>query len=90
MISTLHNYLLKNLNQTVMIHLSINDKESFQYNYWNWFTQDNQLHLLRDDYSIGHIIHTGSITENEDGSISHSSIHYPKQSVMNFYFGGVK
>lgn len=87
---TMHNYLLQNLKQTVMISLSIDNGNPFQYNNWNWFHQESQLHLLKDDYSIGHIIHTGSVTQNEDGSINHISVHNPKTSVMNFYFGGVK
>ncbi len=73
-----------------MISLSVDGKESFQYNYWNWFSQQNQLYLLKDDYSVGHIIYTGSISPNEDGSISHTSEYHPKNCVLNFYFGGVK
>jgi hypothetical protein len=86
---TFHDYLTKNLNQTVMITLSIDNAEPLQYNYWNWFHQLGEFHLLKNDYSIGHILYCGAITENNDGSILHSSKHYPKQSIMNFYFGGV-
>lgn len=84
-----HDYLLNNLQQAVMITLSVDNQEPFQYNYWNWFHQMSQFHLLRDDFSIGHIIHTGSMTINDDGSINHTSQYYPKNAVMNFYFGGV-
>jgi len=87
---TLHNYLLKNLDQTVMIVLAFENSEKFQYNYWNWFHQESQFHLLKDDFTIGHIIHTGAITENEDGSISHNSKYHPQNCNMNFYFGAVR
>lgn len=85
---TFHDYLLKNLPITAMISLSVDNNEQFQYNNWNWFHQISQLHLLRDDFSIGHIIHTGSVTINDDGSISHTSKYHPKNTIMNFYFGG--
>jgi hypothetical protein len=71
-----------------MISLAIDNGQSFQYNYWNWFHQTSQFHLLKDDYSIGHIIHTSSIFLNEDGSIAHTSKYHPKNVIMNFYFGG--
>jgi len=88
---TLHDYLLKNLESTVMITVVANDSvESFQYNYWNWFHTISQFHLIKDDGSIGHIIHTGTISVNNDGSILHTSKHHPKNCLMNFYFGGVK
>jgi hypothetical protein len=88
---TLHDYLVKNLESTVMITVSVNDsKEPIQYNYWNWFHGISQFHLIKDDGSIGHIIHTGNILLNEDGSILHNSKYHPKNSIMNFYFGGVK
>jgi hypothetical protein len=86
---TLHDYLLKNLNSTVMIALSIDEIESYQYNYWNWFHQIGQLHLLKDDYSIGHIIHTGSIKDQNDNSVICESQYHPKQFKLDFYFGGV-
>ena len=73
----LHFYLNEHLGSTVMISLSIDDNESFQYNHWNW------LHEI-----IGHIIHTGSIEVRDDGSLLHSSKYHPKLCVMNFYFGG--
>lgn len=87
---TLHDYLLKNLDHTAMISLAVDDSEPFQYNCWNWFHQIGQLHLLKDDYTIGHILHTGSITENDDGSITHASQYHPKNCKLNFYFGGAK
>jgi hypothetical protein len=86
---TFHDYLLKNLSQTAMISLSVNNGETFQYNYWNWFHKLGELHLLKDDYSIGHILHDGNFIQNEDGSITYSSTNHPKHSVLNFYFGGV-
>jgi hypothetical protein len=87
---TLHNYLLKTLDHTAMIALSINDQSSIQYNYWNWFHTIDELHLIKDDFSIGHILHQGSIVENNDGSISFHSQYFPKNCVLNFYFGGSK
>lgn len=85
----LHDYLRRHLDATVMIDLSIDEKESFQYNYWNWFHTQGELHLLRDDMTIGHIIHPGSVTENDDGSLSFTSSFFPKKCRINFYFGGV-
>lgn len=85
---TFHDYLLQNLSSTVMISVSVDNGEPFQYNYWNWFHQTSQFHLLKNDYSVGHIIHTGSVSFNEDGSITHSSQYHPKNTIMNFYFGG--
>jgi|LakMenEpi03Aug12_release.lakeMendotaPanAssembly.Ray.scaffolds.fasta_scaffold618466_3 hypothetical protein len=87
---TLHDYLLKNLEQTVMIALSVDNQSPVQYNYWNWFHDKSQLHLLKEDYSIGHILHTGSVTMNDDGSINHVSKYHPKECILNFYFGGVR
>jgi hypothetical protein len=87
---TLHDYLLKNLEQTVMISLSIDNQDLLQYNYWNWLHEKSQLHLLKNDYSIGHILHTGSVRIQDDGSVKHSSKYHPKECVLNFYFGGVK
>ena len=84
----LYNYLNEHLSSTVMISLSIDNAGDFQYNNWNWFHEIGQLHLLKDDFSIGHIIHTGLIEVREDGSLLHSSKYYPKLCVMNFYFGG--
>lgn len=86
---TFHDYLLKNLEMTVMIEVSVNDIKT-QYNCWNWFHAISQLHLIANDGSIGHIIHGGKITENEDGSISYESQYHPKNCVLNFYFGGIK
>lgn len=85
---TLDKYLADNLSQTVMIVLSIEDR-STQYNYWNWIQNNNQLHLLNDDMSLGHIVHNGSISQNQDGSITYSSEYYPKNATLNLYFGGV-
>lgn len=88
MSNILHDYLSQNLNATVMIGLSIDEAGEFQYNKWNWFHQIGQLHLLRDDFSIGHVIHTGSVEFRDDGSIIHTSKYHPKSCLMNFYFGG--
>jgi hypothetical protein len=88
MSNILHFYLNEHLSSTVMISLSIDDNESFQYNHWNWLHEISELRLLKDDFSIGHIIHTGSIEIREDGSLLHSSKYHPKTCVMNFYFGG--
>jgi hypothetical protein len=70
-----------------MISLAIDNGQPFQYNYWNWFYQTSEFHLLKDDYSLGHIIHTSSVSLNEDGSITHTSKYHPKNVIMNFYFG---
>lgn len=86
---TFHDYLLKNLDHTVMISLSI-DGISYQYNCWNWFHQTAEFHLLKDDFTIGHILHGGNINQNEDGSITFNSKYNPKQCQLNFYFGGAK
>lgn len=88
MSNILHDYLNQNLNATVMISISIDNTGEFQYNNWNWFHQIGQLHLLKDDLSIGHIIHTGSVEFKDDGSIIHTSKYHPKLCLMNFYFGG--
>lgn len=85
---TFHDYLLQNLSSTVMISLFVDNNEPFQYNNWNWLWETSQFHLLKNDFSIGHIIHHGYVTVNEDGSISHTSKHHPKDIKMNFYFGG--
>lgn len=85
---TIHDYLTKNLQSTVMMALSVDGAESYQYNYWNWFHQIGQLHLLRDDYTIGHIIHAGSVKSQEDSSVICESSHHPKQFKLSFYFGG--
>ncbi len=84
---TFHDYLLQNLSSTAMISLTINNGQPIQYNYWNWFYQTSEFHLLKDDYSLGHIIHTSSVSLNEDGSITHTSNYHPKNVIMNFYFG---
>lgn len=86
---TLHDYLLKNLSQTVMIQITVNDVTK-QYNAWNWFHQEGQLHFINDDGTIGHIIHGGIVSENNDGSITLSSKYCPKNCVLNFYFGGFR
>jgi len=86
---TFHDYLLQYLKDTVRITLSINNEKPFHYNYWNWFHKSGEFHLLREDYSIAHIIHGGYIIQNEDGSISLESDYHPKKCILNFYFGGV-
>lgn len=86
---TLYDFLAGNLHQTVMINLNVDEKEYFQYNYWNFLPNINQLHLLKDDLTIGHILHDGKIKSNEDGSISYDSKYFPKQCKINFYYGGV-
>ena len=85
---TLHDYLLKNLNSVAMIGITIDNHNIIQYNYWNWFVEKGELHLLHDDLTIGHIIYSGSISLNDDGSITHQSKYNPKIVNMNFYFGG--
>jgi hypothetical protein len=70
-----------------MISLTVDNKGQIQYNYWNWFHQKSEFHLLKDDYSLGHIIHTSLVSLNEDGSITHTSKYHPKNVIMNFYFG---
>ena len=60
---TLHDYLIKTLDHTAMIALSIDRQSNIQYNYWNWFHTTGEFHLLRDDFSIGHILHKGYIEE---------------------------
>lgn len=87
-IKTLNDYLIRNLNNTVMITISIDDVV-FQYNHWNWIREHNEIHFLKDDLTIGHIIYCGNIKENSDGSISHTSAYHPKECVINTYFGGV-
>jgi len=81
---TLHDYLLRNLSSATMISLTVDNKGQIQYNYWNWFHEKSELHLLKDDYSLGHIIHTGSVSINEDGSINHTSKYHPKNTTINF------
>jgi hypothetical protein len=83
---TLDQYLSEHLSSTVMITLKIDNKEPFQYNYWNSFP--DQLHLLHDDYRIGHILHKCNILLQEDGSFLVQSEYHPKNCVINFYFGG--
>lgn len=83
---TLHDYLIKSLPQTVMISLQVGD-DVLQYNYWNWFHQKSQLHLLKDDFSIGHILHGGSVVSNDDGSVTFSSQYHPTKCLLNFYLG---
>lgn len=87
---TLNKYLSDNIDHTVMISLSVDDSEPFQYNHWNWFKSQNQLHLLKDDYTLGHIIHDGLVKHNEDNSITYSGKLYPKNCILNFYFGSVR
>lgn len=85
---SLNEYLTQQLDHTVMILLSIDNKEIFQYNYWNWVKQTDQLHLLNDNLTIGHIIYTtGIVDNNEDGSISYKSENHPQNCTINFYFG---
>lgn len=86
---TMHDYCLKNLNQTVMITIQTENTPSIQYNYWNWMHEIGQLHLLKDDLSIGHILHNGYIEENPDQSLTFNSNLHPKKCNVNFYFGAV-
>ena len=91
MANTFHQYLLDNLNSAVMISVSFDDiEESSDYTHWNWFHEKSEFHLLNPNYTIGHIIHTGTFTTNDDGSITHTSKYHPKNCKMNFYFGGFK
>lgn len=82
-------YLTKNKDSIAMITLSVDNGDPFQYNYWNWINEHNQLVLLKDDYSVGHILYNGSLTINDDNSISYRSEYHPKNCILNFYFGGV-
>lgn len=82
-------YLTKNKDSIAMITLSVDNGDPFQYNYWNWINEHSQLVLLKDDYSIGHILYNGSLTINDDNSISYHSEYHPKNCILNFYFGGV-
>ena len=85
-IMTFHDYLLRNLSSATMIYLTVDNNQPIQYNYWNWVYQNqtSEFHLLKDDYSLGHIIHTGSVSINEDGSITHTSKYHPKNTTINF------
>jgi hypothetical protein len=85
---TFHDYLLKNIENTVMIALHT-ENDIFQYNYWNWFHQKGEFHLLNEDYTIGHILHNGSVENQDDGSILFSSFYHPSKIILNFYFGKV-
>jgi hypothetical protein len=73
-------------NPIAMINLSIGD-HNFQYNYWNLL--NDQLFLLRDDFSIGHILASNStIHQKPDGSYEVVSKLFPKSYILNMYFGG--
>ena len=85
---TFHDYLLQNIENTAMIALHTGD-DIFQYNYWNWFHQKGEFHLLNDDYTLGHILHTGNVESADDGSIVYSSHYHPRKLILNFYFGKV-
>jgi hypothetical protein len=86
---TFYKYLLDNLENTARIDLHIEDN-IFQYNYWNWILRDSthyqksELHLLNDDYTIGHILYDGKVSENEDGSVVYYSKNYPCKLILNF------
>lgn len=70
----------------VMVHLDI-DSQSFQYNYWNIIK--DQIFLLRDDFSVGHIILANDpLKDNGDGSFSVVSTYFPKEYKVNMYLGG--
>lgn len=86
---TLKEYIKTHNKNTVMIALEIDNHEPIQYNSWNWLDSSNQLHLLNDDFSIGHIIHNGEIDVLEDQSIVLCSSFKPISCKLNFYFGGV-
>lgn len=93
---TLNEYLVQHLDSVVMITLSTDEKEVFQYNHWNYLMNtinpnDREFHLLNDNYTVGHILYAGTITMREDGAIVYTSSknHKPKNVVLNFYFGGV-
>lgn len=81
----IQNYLEK--NPVAMIALEL-DNNTFQYNYWNLVR--DQLVLLRDDFTIGHILLlTDSLIENSDGSFNVSSSKWPKKYKINMYLGGI-
>ena len=93
---TLNEYLVQHLDSVVMITLSTDEKEVFQYNHWNYLmntinVNDREFHLLNDDYTLGHILYSGGVTVREDGAIVYTSSknYKPKNVVLNFYFGGV-
>ena len=92
---TLDEYLVQHLDSVVMITLSTDEKEVFQYNHWNYVmntisVNDREFHLLNDDYTLGHILYVGDVTVREDGAIVYtaSKNYKPKNVVLNFYFGG--
>ena len=92
---TLDEYLVQRLDSVVMITLSTDEKEVFQYNHWNYLmnminVNDREFHLLNDDYTLGHILYCGDVTVREDGAIVYTSSknYKPKNVVLNFYFGG--
>ena len=83
---TLGQYL-KN-NAILMMSVDI-DNNTFQYNYWN--IMDNQLYLLNDNFTIGHILFLDSeINDSTDGSFTVSSKLFPKFYILNMYFGGLR
>jgi hypothetical protein len=81
-------YFAENKGSIATITMSIDDGEPFQYNYWNWVEENKQLILLKDDYSVGHILYNGTLIINDDNSIQYNSEYYPKKCILNFYFGG--
>jgi len=92
---SLDEYLVQHLDSVVMITLSTDEKEVFQYNHWNYLmnminVNDREFHLLNDDYTLGHILYCGDVTVREDGAIVYTSSknYKPKNVVLNFYFGG--
>lgn len=82
---TFHDYLRRNLENTAMIHLDTGD-DIFEYNYWNWFHQRFELHLLKDDYTIGHILHDGIVSDDDNGVVMFYSKYHPYKLILNFYF----
>jgi hypothetical protein len=92
---TLDEYLVQHLDSVVMITLSTDEKEVFQYNHWNYLMNtmnlnDREFHLLNDDYTLGHILYSGGVTVRENGAVVYTSSknYKPKNVVLNFYFGG--
>ena len=85
----LNEFLDQKLSFTVMINLKVTANPSdsgFCYTLWNRI--NDQLHLLRSDYTIGHIIHQSDIVVQEDGSLLVTSKYHPENCIMYFYFGG--
>lgn len=83
----LKDYLSEHLESVVLVTLSVDNSDPIGYNNWNWIDKESELHLLGEDYTIRHILYNEDIVLSDDGSISYVSNYYPKNCVLNFYFG---